>query len=139
MQMDWTDLGVSNDVQQIINNAAPLLASESFTHSTAYDALNRPIAITTPDSSVIRPAYNERRLLRQVAANVRGAATAATFIQSLAYNEKGQRTLCSAGHGAAPQYAYGVKSFRLLQLPPSRSGDNAALQDLTYHYDPIGN
>jgi hypothetical protein len=51
---------------------------ESFSSSTEYDALNRPIALTTPDKSVIRPEYNETNLLDKIKGNLRGSATVTT-------------------------------------------------------------
>src|SRR6202007_1759586 len=66
-QMDWTPLGDTNDVQRIAAKASLLLnTSESFAHSTTYDALNRPVTVKTPDQSVTSPSYSERRLLKQV-------------------------------------------------------------------------
>jgi hypothetical protein len=45
---------------------APLLETEIFTTRTEYDALNRPIILTTPDNSVHLPAYNEAGLLERM-------------------------------------------------------------------------
>ena len=42
---------------------------------TTYDALNRPVTITTPDGSVTSPAYNERSLLAQVSVSPGGGGT----------------------------------------------------------------
>jgi YD repeat-containing protein len=49
---------------------SPEQEDESFTSSTTYDALNRPVTLTTPDQSVIRPTYNEANLLNAVDANL---------------------------------------------------------------------
>jgi hypothetical protein len=38
------------------------LEKEVFSSSTTYNALNRPITLTTPDASIIRPGYNEANL-----------------------------------------------------------------------------
>jgi RHS repeat-associated protein len=143
-QMDWTPLGTSNDVQQIANNAAALLESAVFTQRTKYDALNRPVTVTTPDDSVTQPSYNERRLLLQVNANVRGAAAPTAFVKNLAYNEKGQRTLCFCGNGVQTAYTYDPKTYRLANLQTSGPSGTAGtgsntFQDLTYYYDPVGN
>ena len=46
----------------------------TFTSSTTYDALNRPLTVTTPDGSVYRPTFNEANLLDKVDVNLRGAA-----------------------------------------------------------------
>jgi RHS repeat-associated protein len=143
-QMNWTPLvpiGTSNDVQLIARNAVSLLESEVFSESTTYDALNRPVTITAPDNSVTQPSYNERRLLRQVSAKLRGVGAYTAFVQNLAYNEKGQRTLSVCGNGVQTAYSYDPETYRLTTLqtsPPSGAGPSP-LQDLSYYYDPVGN
>ena len=57
----------------------PALDSGIFTGATAYDALNRAIAVTTPDNSVYRPSFNEANLLETVDVNLRGASAADGF------------------------------------------------------------
>ena len=59
--LDWSSVTVA-------------LERETYTSSTRYDALNRPIEVTAPDNSLIRPTYNEANLLERLEANVRGAA-----------------------------------------------------------------
>ena len=44
----------------------------TFTSSTTYDALNRPLTATSPDSSVYHPTFNEANLLDKVEVNLRG-------------------------------------------------------------------
>ena len=43
-----------------------MIEDETFTSSTAYDALNRPVKQVTPDASIIWPTYNEANLLENV-------------------------------------------------------------------------
>ena len=50
------------DLTDIESALSPLIESD-FTGSTTYDALNRPITLTTPDNTVIRPKYNKANLL----------------------------------------------------------------------------
>jgi YD repeat-containing protein len=50
------------------------LEPDVFTTDTTFDALNRPITMTTPDMSIVRRTYNEAGLLEAIDANVRGAA-----------------------------------------------------------------
>jgi RHS repeat-associated protein len=140
-QMDWTALGASNDVQQIANNAIPLLEKEAFQQSTTYDALNRPVTVITPDQSVTEFGYNERRLLKQVTANSAPSGKPVGAVQSMTYNEKGQRTKCGYGNGAETTYSYDRQTYRLVELlttRPSGSG-TTKLQDLSYYYDAVGN
>ena len=117
----------------------PGLDGNIFGSSTTFDALNRLVALTTPDASVIRPVYNEANLLEQLSVNLQGAANAAPFVANIDYNAKGQRELIDYGNGAATTYAYDTQTFRLTRLQTTRKTDNVVLQDLAYFYDPVGN
>ncbi|MCA9898477.1 MAG: hypothetical protein KC423_01435 [Anaerolineales bacterium] len=122
-QVDWT--------------ADPDLEDEQFSSQTRYDALNRPIALTTPDNSVIRPRFNEANLLEQVEANLRGADEATIFVSNINYNAKGQREAVVYGNGVDTTYTYDPDTFRLTRLHTQRG--EQPLQDLRYTYDPVGN
>jgi RHS repeat-associated protein len=117
----------------------PPATPESFASSTQYDALNRPVALTTPDGSVIRPSYNEANLLETLNVNLRGAAAATPFVTNIDYNAKGQRLLIEYGSGASTTYEYDKNTFRLTHLTTTRRTDNVVLQGLSYFYDPVGN
>jgi RHS repeat-associated protein len=116
----------------------PALESQVFTSSTTYDALNRPVTLTTPDNSQIRPSYNEANLLERVEANLRGAGPVTSFVSDIDYNAKGQRELIEYGNGIRTTYEYDPLTFRLTQLLTTRSL-NTQLQSLNYFYDPAGN
>ncbi|HLF25359.1 MAG TPA: SpvB/TcaC N-terminal domain-containing protein [Anaerolineae bacterium] len=137
--VDWSPLFSLTDVADIAAGSAPLLESETFTQSTAYDALNRPISLIAPDASEIRPTYNEANLLEQVAARLRGAATWTPFVADIDYNAKGQREFIAYGNGVSTTYAYDPFTFRLTRLTTTRAADSAVLQDLSYTFDPVGN
>ena len=128
----------------------PALEIETFAGATAYDALNRAIAVTAPDKSIYRPTFNEANLLETVDVNLRGAAAATPFVTNIDYNAKGQRALVQYANGAATAYDYDDKTFRLVHLKTTRAaGGNgvaaqifanaATVQDLRYTYDPVGN
>jgi RHS repeat-associated protein len=122
----------------------PALEPQIFASSTVYDALNRPITLTTPDNSTIRPLYNEANLLNAVAVNLRGAATATPFIQNIDYDAKGQRQLIRYGNDVVTTYEYDDKTFRLIHLRTDRGNPFPAdrpggIQNLFYTYDPVGN
>jgi RHS repeat-associated protein len=116
---------------------APLLEVETFMNSTTYDALNRPVTLTTSDNSIIRPAYNEANLLERVEVNLHGAATATTFVNDIDYNARGQREFNEYGNGVKTTYEYDDKTFKLIHLSTVRG--TKRLQDLFYTYDPVGN
>ncbi|HEV2126721.1 MAG TPA: toxin, partial [Chloroflexota bacterium] len=72
----------------------------TFTSSTSYDALDRPLTVTTPDNSVYSPTFNEANLLDKVDVKLRGAAASTPFVSNIDYDAKGQRTLMVYGNGA---------------------------------------
>jgi hypothetical protein len=113
------------------------LEIESFTTSTSFDALNRPVTSTMPDNSVVRPVYNDANLLERIEANLRGSATSTTFVSNIDYNAKGQRESIVYGNGARTEYEYDPLTFRLSHLRTLNSG--LRLQELFYTYDPAGN
>ena len=115
----------------------PALESGVFTSDTTYDALNRPIILTTPDTSRIHPFYNEANLLERVEVNLRGANAITTFVNDIDYNARGQRELIEYGNGIRTSYEYDPLTFRLTRLTTLRAAE--PLQDLSHTYDPIGN
>jgi RHS repeat-associated protein len=139
------------DYKQSVNWLAhPAAGDGGFTTVIAYDALNRPLAVTTPDKSVYRPTFNEASLLEKIDVNVRGAVTPTPFVIDIDYNARGQRTLIHHGNDAQTSYEYDARTFRLVRLkttrPPGRNGLSAAIfnnaetiQNLHYTYDPSGN
>ena len=130
------------------------LEPDIYKSSTTYDALNRPLTLTTPDKSVVRPSYNEANLLEQIEANLRGSSTATQFITNIDYNAKGQRTLVEYKNGVQTEYEYDALTFRLAHLltkrdaakfrddcpnPPKSGWPGCNVQNLRYTYDPAGN
>lgn len=139
------------DYKQAVNwrlNPAP--NDGTYATSTTYDALNRPLTVTTPDKSVYSPSFNEANLLDKVDVNLRGSATQTHFVTNIDYNAKGQRELIAYGNGARTTYEYDPFTFRLIRLKTTRPGglnglasqlftDPTIVQDLCYTYDPAGN
>ena len=126
-QLDWSQ------------SPMPALEAETFTNTTAYDALNRPISITKPDQSELRPVYNEAGLLEAVDVRLRGAAAWTTFVEDIDYDAKGQRERIVYGNGVITEYSYDTLTFRLKRIKTARPSDGAVLQDLRYTHDPVGN
>ncbi|XHX76331.1 MAG: SpvB/TcaC N-terminal domain-containing protein [Stenomitos frigidus ULC029] len=129
-----------------------------FASGTVYDALNRPIALTTPDNSTIRPSYNEANLLNAVDVNLQGEQQTdpqndpqadllvwTSFVKNINYDAKGQRVVIEYGKAATnnevvkTEYQYDRETFRLINLKTTRKRDGAVLQNLNYTYDPVGN
>jgi RHS repeat-associated protein len=128
----------------------PTANDGTFTTHTTFDALNRPLIVTTPDGSVYRPTFNEANLLDKVGVNLRGDVEATPFITNIDYNAKGQRGLIAYSHGTQTTYTYDPLTFRLTHLKTTRPANPDAtasqlfqnatvVQDLHYTYDPVGN
>jgi RHS repeat-associated protein len=133
--------------QQLDWSVLPSTSVEApFTSSTSYDALNRPITLTMPDRSVIRPAYNKANLLESVRVNLRGAASETVFVSNIDYDAKGQRKSIEYGNNEGSgtptvrtEYRYDPLTFRIIGVTTRRTSDAVVLQDLSYTYDPVGN
>ena len=115
------------------------LETEVFTSVTSYDALDRPVQVTTPDNSIYLPAYDASSRLATVDMDVRGSGNPTRYIQTITYNARGQREQVTYGNQVTSEYAYDPETFRLQSLTTTRASDHAAVQGLTYTYDPVGN
>jgi RHS repeat-associated protein len=135
--------GYFADYRALPDLTAPPPPPDVFASSTQYDALNRPVTMTTADGSIVHPVYNEANLLETVSANLRGATTATAFVTNIDYNERGQRILVVYGNAdTQTAYTYEHLMFRLTNLAttrPSAPPNQRVVQDLSYTYDPVGN
>jgi RHS repeat-associated protein len=113
------------------------LASEIFSSSSTFDALNRTVTDIAPDGSIVRPGYDEASFLVTLAVNLRGSATSTPYVSGITYNAKGQRQTIAYGNGSSSSYEYDPSTFRIVHLQTTRSG-GSVLQDLRYAYDPSG-
>lgn len=137
--VDWSAVAAETTLNDIDNTASASLESETFDTSITYDAMNRPVTITLPDATVIRPAYNEAGILDGVDARVRGAVSWTGFVTNIDYNAKGQRDKIVYANGAQTRYTYDPDTFRLTRLLTTRNSGVDILQDLNYTFDPVGN
>jgi RHS repeat-associated protein len=133
----------------------PAFEARRFEALTIYDALNRVVTGTGPDGSIHRPTYNESGLVERIDVALRARHCPSPpewspFIRDIDYNARGQRTRVAYGNGAASVLDYDPATFRLTRLHTSRPTDRealpallfadpAAVQDLHFHYDPVGN
>ena len=129
-QLDWS--------------VAVSLEQDVFTATTSYDALDRAVELTAPDSTVVHLGYNEAGLLDSLTANLRGAVPATTFVSDITYDARGQRRSIAYGNGARTDYEYDPQTFRLTRLTTTRGagfpGDSpGGVQQIAYTYDPLGN
>lgn len=128
----------------------PAATDGTFTSRTTFDALNRPLTVTSPDGSVYQPTFNEANLLEKVDVRLRGAGASTAFVTDIDYNAKGQRRKIDYGNGARTTYEYDPLTFRLSRLKTTRPANPdvtasqlfntpSVVQDLRYSYDPVGN
>lgn len=120
------------------NPAAIPLEPSTYTTQATYDALNRVLANSTPDGSVITSGYTESGLLGTVSAAIRGGATQ-PFVTRITHDEKLRRQTVDFANGVLTTFTYDTLTFRIRRILTVRSADNTTLQDLNYTYDPIGN
>ncbi len=117
----------------------PETESTIYANETSFDALNRPVTLTTPDGSVAHPKYNEASLLESLEVSLRGAAEPTPFVTYINYNARGQRTIIDYGNGSETRSTYDPLTFRMVHLVSHRKHDDRRLQDLKYAFDPVGN
>ncbi|MEU0094818.1 SpvB/TcaC N-terminal domain-containing protein [Kribbella sp. NPDC006257] len=133
---DWQSLAAIADPEAAVAAAVELLEATTFRTTTAYDALDRPVLVTAPDESRIRPSYNEANLLERTEIAVRGGSWQ-LCIADVDHNARGQRTLVQLASGVRTEYEYDPETFRLTSL--TSTGGSRLLQALTYTYDSVGN
>ena len=140
---DWSSPGSQTTLSAIESAAASLLSTETpFTTTKTYDALNRVTSITTPDTTVYTPTYNEANQLKAVDVAIRGITPATNFVNHIEYNARGQRIeIDYVGTSAAftTTYAYEAETFRLARQITRITSSNKKAQDGTLTYDPVGN
>lgn len=146
----------------------PPLEHETFSATTRYDALNRPVQMIAPNTghgtSVIQHVHNEAGQLTRVDVWLQRPAEptslidptvvppSAVGIAHIDYDAKGQRQQVNYRNGATTTYQYDSSTLRLSKMrtarPTSRYQSDTAvqpgwpgalLQNLHYAYDPVGN
>jgi RHS repeat-associated protein len=135
---DWTALALLQNLGAIQAAANPTLEIETFNSATTFDALARPVTLTTPDASVSTVGYGRSGRLNTVSGRVRGGPVTG-FVTSVGYNARGQRESIVYGNGTATAQVYDPLTFRLAQLTTIRTAPAATIQDLRYTFDPLGN
>ncbi|UII33140.1 insecticidal toxin complex protein [Fulvivirga ulvae] len=108
----------------------------TFTSSTEFDAINRPLKLINPDGSETINVFNAGGLLEAV--TLKKGSSTTDYVQNIDYDEKGQRKSILYGNGVQTKYDYDLRTFRLKTLRTTKS-NNEVLQDLKYTYDPTGN
>jgi RHS repeat-associated protein len=128
-------------------HASGLLEAKTDRTSLTYDGLNRVKLMQYPEDvegqrKVLRPEYNRAGALERVLLDQ------TPYLEQIAYNAKGQRTLVVYGNGVMTRHAYDAQTFRLVRLRTERftqpsdlvyQPKGGPLQDFAYRYDLVGN
>ncbi|PRQ08098.1 SpvB/TcaC N-terminal domain-containing protein [Enhygromyxa salina] len=142
-QPDWSALLGQSTIAAMATAATSLLDSETFSASSQRDAVNRVLTAISPDDSEVIYTYDEGGTLQAVEVKHRGSPTAETVVGDITYNARGQRESVVYGSTSSPttttSYTYDPQTYRLASLSTVRGSDDANLQGLHYHYDPVGN
>jgi len=140
--VDWIDLAPETVPATIATVADPLLDSETFVSAWTFDGMSRVATMTTPDDSETAQTYSRRGLVEALAVKIRGAVTATDIVTDVAYNARGQRSQVNYGNQVITLFEYDARSFRVQRIHTTRPHNDPNLrevQDLRYHYDPVGN
>ncbi len=136
---DWVSLSSATTLAALDTAHATLLQTETFSSSGTYDALGRPVTMTSNDGSVTRYAYNAAGMLESVDVDVRGATPSTSIVSDIEYDVHGRRLSVAHGNGTTTAYTYDPLTFRLTRVQTTRDSNSTVVQDLLYVYDPVGN
>ncbi|WP_083753182.1 SpvB/TcaC N-terminal domain-containing protein [Actinosynnema sp. ALI-1.44] len=106
----------------------------SYTTSWRYDAFNRVLQMTYPDSEVLTYDYDTGGQVSRATGIKNGVNY--TYLGRLDYDKFGQKVLQVAGNGVRTTYTYDQADRRLATL---KSAGESEFQNLAYTYDNIGN
>ncbi|TCO55829.1 SpvB/TcaC N-terminal domain-containing protein [Actinocrispum wychmicini] len=111
-------------------------ADRSYTTRWAYDAFNRVLQLTYPDSEVLTYDYDTGGQVTHATGTKNG--TSSTYLERLDYDKFGQRVLQQTGNGVRTTYTYNAADRRLTTLT-STQPTGTTFQNLGYTYDKTGN
>jgi RHS repeat-associated protein len=153
-RVDWQS-ALGSSPSDLAVRATVLLDGTKYETSFTYDALNRVKTMQYPKDAdfprtnarkTLRPIYNRAGALEQVEFD------GEPFVEHIAYNAKGQRTLIAYGNSVMTRYAYDEQTFRLVRMRTERykvpagfadtyrpKEPSKPLQDFAYEYDLVGN
>ena len=140
--VDWSAVLNENDVANVQAVAdLDLDTSEVFAATGTYDALGRPIQVTLPDDTVVEPRYHVGGMLANLRARIRGQGPWIEFLRDQDYDATGKRQFAHLGNDLLTRYFYDPQTFRLVRLLThgADSSAAAALQDLNFEFDAVGN
>ncbi|MFE0458305.1 SpvB/TcaC N-terminal domain-containing protein [Kitasatospora sp. NPDC058965] len=147
--VDWSLPGTGDaDLPAAAEHA---LEPAAFEADSRFDALNRPVLLTTPSEpgsapSTIRYGYGRSGLLDRLDVRIEADTDAegvgdpqwTAVLREIRYNARGQRVRVVRGNDAVTEEEYDPLTFRLRRTV-SRQAGGERVQDLGYTYDAAGN
>ncbi|MCT7952699.1 hypothetical protein NG798_23140 [Ancylothrix sp. C2] len=125
------------EVNWSVQNPNQLLQATVYKTETKYDASGRAIEEIDTDGNIHHPTYYLSGTLAQLQVTHARETQPTTYVNSIDYNSKGQRTQIVYGNGVTTSYEYERTTLRLTRILTKR--ENELLQDLNYTYDAVGN
>ena len=107
-----------------------VVAGVTYTTQTSYDGVGRVTAMTYPDHSIVTQTYNGPQLKDVKEGGV-------TYASYGGFNALGQPSTLTHANEVTTSYTYDPQNYRLATLTTVKGA--TVLQDLGYHYDPVGN
>jgi RHS repeat-associated protein len=132
---DWSTVENAADPDAA---ADTFLDVESWQGTATHDALGRPIEVTLADGSVVRPGFDMGNRLATLDVVPGGVGEAIRLLDAQDHDAAGRPLLRALGSGVSTTYTYDRRSRRLVHLLTSPTV-GAALQDISYTFDPVGN
>ena len=139
---EWRYYGKLGEVlkeERMVNAHTPSMQNKKFTTEYVFDSFGRMVDMTYPDGEALHYAYDNGGLLK--AAWGEKSGNRYNYINSLLYDEYGQRTHIEYGNNTTTNYAYDPLTRRLATLVTTLNAAqaNRQIQNLSYHYDLVGN
>jgi RHS repeat-associated protein len=101
----------------------------------SYDANGKPLAVTYPNGLVVRNVYTARGYLQ----SVHNDATGAAYWTATQMDAEGRLTLQAFGNGVQTVQGFDANTGRLTSIRSDTTSNGAAIQNLAYGWDPLGN
>ncbi|KAL9043692.1 MAG: hypothetical protein Q9214_003128, partial [Letrouitia sp. 1 TL-2023] len=113
------------------------LEEEKLTTRTSFDALNKPLEVTSPDGTVTKQRFDAINYLREIRVWLPENNSWKSCLFDVEYNAVGQRTQAKYGNGTVSRRTYDARNYNLVRAY-TRNRKNI-IQDLNYTFDPMLN
>jgi RHS repeat-associated protein len=123
------------EVKQV-NAHTPAASRKIYTTDYVFDSFGRMLQMTYPDGENLYYSYDNGGLLNAAWGEKRGNRY--NYINSLTYDEFGQRKFIAYGNNVKSSYSYDDKTRRLESLITT-TPDTRTVQNMSYGYDLVGN